>query len=368
MSLDDARKQIDSIDDQILTLLDQRADVVSDVRRAKQAEHAPSYDPERERQLLDRLAARAGRFPKEAIRSVYREVMSACLALQEPTKVAFLGPEGTFSHAAARAFFGLAASYLEATTIDGVFDALRKKEVTYGVVPLENSTEGAVTDAVDALIDSARWEDSTADADLLIRQELVMEVSQCLLTRATGLTQIRRVLSHPQPLGQCRMWLAKNLGTVQLVQTTSTATAVREAASDPESAAIGSRLAGDLYGVPIIRERIQDREGNATRFVMLAHEDAPRTGRDKTTVVFSVKDGRGALLRVLEVFDREEINLTRIESRPSQRRAWDYVFLTDFEGHRDDSNIVKAMSELRERCPLVRHLGSYPRAPASPSR
>jgi chorismate mutase/prephenate dehydratase len=284
--------------------------------------------------------------------------MSACLALQEPLKIGYLGPEGTFSHAAARSLFGLAATYTEATTIEGVFDAVSRREVQHGVVPIENSSEGSVNHAVDALVDS----------DLLIRGELELDVSQCLLTRATGLGAIERVYSHPQALGQCRVWLAKNLPGAQLVQTPSTVAAVREAMNDPRGAAVAGRLASELYGVPVARERIQDHAENVTRFVLVSLEDAARTGHDKTTVAFSVRDGRGALLRVLAVFDEEDLNLTRIESRPSREKPWDYVFLADLEGHRDDANVARAVERLRDRCPMVKHLGSYPRyaSPRSP--
>ena len=358
MALEDLRKRIDSIDDRILVLLDERADVVADVARAKSDSHAPTYDPERERAVLDRLSSKAGgRFPREAIRAVYREVMSACLALQEPVKVAFLGPSGTFTHAAARELFGLAARYTEATTIEGVFDSVRRGDSTYGIVPFENSSEGSVNHAVDALVEGG----------VLIRRELVLEISQCLLSTAKGLTSIERVYSHPQALGQCRAWLASNLQSAQLVQAPSTAAAAREAMNDAAGAAIGSRLAADIHGIPILRERIQDHAENATRFVMLAIEDAPPSGDDKTTLVFSVKDERGALRKVLEIFDDAGINLTRIESRPSQRKAWDYFFLVDIEGHKDDDDVMLAMEALRGRCAMVRHLGSYARAKALPS-
>jgi chorismate mutase/prephenate dehydratase len=352
VALDDLRKRIDELDDAILKALDERARVVADVGQAKREANLPTYDPDRERLILDRLAARAGRFPPDAIRAVYREVMSACLALQEPLKIAYMGPEGTFSHAAARSFFGLAATYTETTTIEGVFDAVARREAQHGVVPIENSSEGSVDHALDALV----------DGDLLIRAELELEVAQCLLTRAKGLPSVERVYSHPQALGQCRVWLAKNLAGAQLVQSPSTAAAVREAAADPRAAAVASRLASELYGVPALRERIQDHAENVTRFVMVSLEDSARTGHDKTTLAFSLHDGRGALMRVLALFDEEGINLTRIESRPSREKPWDYVFLADVEGHRTDANIARAMVRLRERCPLVKHLGSYPRA------
>jgi chorismate mutase/prephenate dehydratase len=354
VGLDDHRKRIDELDDQILKLLDERAGVVADVARSKRESNLPTYDPERERQVLDRLAARAGRFPPDAIRAVYRQIMSASLALQEPIKVAYLGPEGTFSHAAARAFFGLAATYFEATTFDGVFDTVSRHQALYGIVPVENSSEGTVPHAVDALV----------GGDLLIRAELDLEVSQCLLGKASGLPSIERVYSKAEVLGQCRIWLAKNLVSAQLVHAPSTAAAVREALTDPQGAAIASRLASELYGLPVMRERIQDRAENVTRFVVVSHEDSARTGNDKTTVAFSLNDGngRGALMRALAVFDSEGLSLSRIESRPSREKSWDYVFLADLLGHRDDANVARAMAQLRATCPMVKHLGSYPRA------
>jgi chorismate mutase/prephenate dehydratase len=351
MGLDDHRKRIDELDDQILKLLDERARVVSDIARSKRDANIPTYDPERERQVLDRLASRANRFPAAAIRAVYREVMSASLALQEPLKVAYLGPEGTFSHAAARQFFGLAVSYAEATTFDGVFDAVSRKQAMYGVVPVENSSEGTVPHAVDALV----------SGDLLIRAEFEIEVSQCLLGKVSGLASVERVYSKAEVLGQCRVWLAKNLGSAQLVQAPSTAAAVREALNDPQGVAIASRLASELYGLPVMRERVQDRAENFTRFVIVAHEDASRTGDDKTSVAFSVRDGRGALMRALAIFDEEGLNLSHIESRPSREKSWDYVFLAELFGHREDPAVGRAMARLREASPMVKHLGSYPR-------
>jgi chorismate mutase/prephenate dehydratase len=348
--LKDARARIDQIDDSLLKLLEERAQRVTDVRRAKVTDGALFHDPEREAEVVARLANAATLFPREAVARVYREIMSACLSLQSTTKVTFLGPEGTFTHMAARSLFGLSATYLEAATIDGVFDAVRKGETLYGVVPIENSTEGAVTRTVDALLEGG----------VLIRREIVLNVDHCLATRADGLTAVERVYSHPQALAQCRMWLAKNLSQAQLVQTPSTAAAVREALADPRGAAIASALAAEMHNLSIVRTSIQDFAENVTRFVLIGQQDAPRTGNDKTTLAFSLKDGRGALRRVLDIFDHEEINLSRIESRPSQKKAWDYVFLVDIEGHRDDESVQRAFAVLEERCPLVRHLGSYP--------
>ena len=358
MSLDELRRRIDAIDDAVLSLLDQRAEVVGQVGEEKRRLGLPFHDPERERTTLDRLAARgAGRFPREAIRAVYREVMSACLALQSPVSVAFLGPEGTFTHAAARSLFGLAARYREASTLEGVVDAVRRGASTYGVVPVENSTEGSVTSATDALLEGGAQ----------IRAERVLSIDHCLLARAPELGAVERVYSHPQALAQCRGWLARNLPGAQLIQTTSTAGAVREASGDPGGAAVASALAGELHGLPMLRPHIQDRSENATRFVVVGQADAPRTGRDKTTVAFSLADEPGALRSALEIFHAQGLNLSRIESRPSRQRAWEYVFLADLHGHREDEPVARALDALRARCAAVTLLGSYARDDGEPA-
>jgi len=265
--------------------------------------------------------------------------------------VAFLGPAGTFTHEAAQAMCGAHARYDALATIDAVFDSVRRQDAPLGVVPIENSTEGSVTQALDCLL----------EGDVQIAGEMVLEIAHCLASHAGALGDIERVYSHPQALAQCRRWLAANVADARLVDSPSTAAAVRHAAGDHHGAAIGSRFAAALHGVPVLRQRIHDVEHNATRFALLAPHDAPRTGDDKTTVAFAVHDERGALLRVLEIFDRNEINLSRIESRPSRQRAWDYVFIADLEGHRADENVARAMQALAAKCPMFKSLGSYPR-------
>jgi chorismate mutase / prephenate dehydratase len=356
VSLDDLRARIDAIDDGILALLAERAEVAIAVAQAKRAANAAQFhDPERERRVLARLQEKgAGRFPRDAIRILFREVMSACLSLEEPMKVAFLGPEGAFTQMAARHLFGLAARYRETATIDGVFDAVRAGEVACGVVPVESSTEGSVTLTADALI----------NGDLQIRQEIVLDVVYCLLGQAAGLSGISRVYAHPQALSQCRIWLARNVPAAQIIQIASAAEAAREALGDPGAAAIGNRGAGELYGLPVLRERIHDRPDNAaTRFIVISTSDAPPTGADRTSLVFSAQEQPGSLRRVLAIFDDAAINLTRIESRPSRQKRWDYVFLADLDGHRDDPQVAEAIELLRAQCEMVKVLGSYPRAP-----
>lgn len=352
MSLGNVRKTIDALDDDILELLEKRARIVGEVARAKRENNLPTFDPAREREVIERLSARASAFPPEAVRAVYREVMSACLALQEPIRVAFLGPEGTFSQQAARQRFGLAARYLEETTLAGVVAAVERGTAEVGVAPIENSSEGSVNDAIDALLASS----------VRITGELEVDVSHCLLTHATSLDAVERVVSHPQALGQCREWLARNLPNAQVSRAASTAQAAKEAATDPRVAAIAGRLAGELFKVPVLREAIEDTQDNVTRFLLLSKKDAKPTGSDKTTLAFSVHDGRGTLMRVLALFDAEGINLTRIQSRPSRKKSWNYVFFVDLDGHLEDPNVARAIVALEAACPFVKIFGSYPRA------
>jgi chorismate mutase/prephenate dehydratase len=352
-----ARKRIDALDDAILDLLADRARVAHEIAAAKRAAAlAIFHDPERERRVLERLIDRgAKRFPPDAIRAVFREVMSACLSVEQPLRVAYLGPEGTFTHLAARRLFGLQARYRECATIDAVFEAVSSGDTTYGVAPFENSTEGAVSMTSDALL----------EGDLLIRQEYVLPISHCLLSRSSSLSRIESVYSHPQALAQCRSWLAKHLPRAQVVQTTSTSAAAREAHADERFAAIAAEIASEIYDLPIVRANIQDRAENATRFIVLGREDAPPTGKDRTTIAFGVVDQKGALRRVLSVLEAANVNLTRIESRPSRSRAWQYVFLVDVEGHRSDEPLRRALKSVAKGTDFVKVIGSYPRGDAS---
>ncbi len=357
MGIDDIRRRIDAIDEKIIDLLDERARAATEIGQEKQAAAQPPYDPTREEQLLDRLELLLrersdAAFPVGSIRPVFRQIISACLALQQPISVAYLGPPGTFTHMAALRSFGLAARYLEASTIAAVFDAVERKSVSYGIVPIENSTEGGVTFTLDCLL----------DGDVRIRGEVVLDVNQCLVGRHQDIGRIQRVYSHPQALAQCRGWLAQNLPSAQLVVSPSTSAAAREASGDEAAAAVASRLAAELSGLEVIREGIQDHPQNATRFVLLAPEDAPPSGNDKTSVVFSTPHERGALKRALDIFDQEGINLSRIESRPGRGRMWEYVFFTDLEGHRQDEPVARALGKLAQHCGMVKVLGSYPRA------
>jgi chorismate mutase / prephenate dehydratase len=265
--------------------------------------------------------------------------------------VAFFGFAGAWTHMAARQAFGPLAHYRECPTISQVFEAVSSGLAEFGVVPIENSTEGGVNQTVDELLLH----------DLRIQGEVVLEIAQCLLGLVSDLSAIERVASHPQGLAQCRRWLAEHLPHAEQVATLSTTAAARDAALDRHLAAISSALAGELNGLQVIRAGIQDSAENATRFVVIATSDSARTGHDKTSLVFSTAHRRGALRQALEIFDRAGINLSRIESRPAPGRRWEYVFLTDLEGHRHDPPVAEALSELERHCPMVRVLGSYPR-------
>jgi chorismate mutase/prephenate dehydratase len=357
VNIDDFRQRIDAIDDQILDLLDERAKVAQEIATVKRASAVAIHDPEREQAIYERLTQRVASrpdaaFPESAVKPVFREIMSACLATQQSLSVAYLGPSGTFSHMAARNVFGLAVTYQEAQTISGVFDAVQRGSVDYGIAPIENSTEGGVSSTLEGLLEH----------DVMIRGEVVLDVTQCLLARHADIGKIQRVYSHPQALAQCRAWLARNLPSAQLISYPSTSGAAREAAADDTAAAIASRLAAELSGLQILRDSVQDRQENATRFVIVGATDAPRTGRDKTSLVFSTPHQQGALRQVLEIFDGEAINLTRIESRPANGKRWEYVFFVDLEGHRADAAVQRALEALRQKCSMVKVLGSYPRS------
>jgi len=353
MDLGDWRSRINDIDNQILHLLNQRAEAALHIGDLKRRQAAPSYVPEREAEVLSRLAdAGRGPLPAAAVTAVWREILSACRALEGPLVVAYLAPPATFTHQAARERFGEAAEYHPSRTIAEIFDDVERGRAQFGVVPVENSTDGAVNVTLDRL----------AHTELSICGELTLEIAQQLLSRATSLADVKRVLSHPQGLGQCRGWLAEHLPDVPQEETASTAGAAEVAATDPHVAAIASELAGRLYGVPVLRRRIEDNPHNATRFLVLGRRAVGPSGRDKTSILFAMPNQPGALYRILEPFARTGINLTKIESRPAKRMPWEFVMFVDFEGHRDTPAVADALREAAERTVYLKILGSYPAA------
>jgi len=355
MDLGDWRSRISEHDNQILHLLNQRAEAALRIGDLKRRQDAPSYVPEREAAILNRLtAASRGPLPAQAIVSVWREILSACRALESPLTVAYLAPQGTFTHQAACDRFGESVEYHGSRTIAEVFEDVERGRAHFGVVPVENSTDGAVNVTLDRLVET----------ELMICGELTLEIAQHLLSRARDLREIKRVLSHPQGLGQCRGWLAANLPDVPVEETTSTAAAAELAASDTTVAAIASDLAGRLYNVPILQAHIEDNRQNTTRFLVLGRQAAgPSGGRDKTSVVFAMPNQPGALYRILEPLARAGLNLTKIESRPARRATtWDYVMFVDLEGHRATPLVANALSEMAQRTLFLKVLGSYPAA------
>jgi chorismate mutase/prephenate dehydratase len=353
MDLGDWRSRINDLDDQILLLLNQRAEAALQIGDLKRRQEAPLYVPEREAEILDRLTARnPGPFPAESVRAVWTEILSGCRNLERPMAVSYLGPRATFTHQAALQRFGSAVEYRAARTIAEVFDDVEHGRVDYGVVPVENTTEGAVNVTLDRLIDS----------NALICGELTLEIAQHLLSRATDLGDVKKVLSHPQGLAQCRGWLAEHLPDAATEEVSSTAAAAEMAAADPTVAAVASALAARLYGTPILRERIEDNPHNSTRFLVIGLHPTGRSGRDKTSFLFAMRNEPGALYRILEPCARLGINLTKIESRPAKRRPWEYLIFVDLEGHREAPPVATALHEIEERTLFLKILGSYPAA------
>jgi chorismate mutase/prephenate dehydratase len=354
------RSEIDQIDDELLDLLNRRARLVEEVAEHKQTSGRAFYVPSRERAIVDRLQARnPGPFPNSAIRPVFQEVISACLSLEKGVKVAYLGPEGTFTHQAVKRHFGTSAVTIPCGSVPGVFDEVSRGLADWGVVPVENSSEGVVTHTLDTF----------AETDLRIRGEIVVNVDQCLLAQSgIGEAQIQRVYSHPQALAQCRAWLQTNLPTARLIETGSTVEAAQRAAQDAGGAAIAAELAARLHRLEVLRHKLQDVGQNVTRFLVIGppvDEAPPADGFGdgyKTTILLSLPDTAGALFQVLQPLSEAGVNMTKIESRPSRQKPWDYVFFIDIDGHADDPSVAPALARLAEICELFSVLGSYRKA------
>lgn len=350
--LKEFRAEIDAIDDQILDLLNNRAKVVVQVGKAKQGEQSDFYVPSREKAIYDRLTLHnQGPFPDSGVLRVFREIISASLSLEEPMKVAFLGPQATFTHVASMQQFGHSAKLLPQKSIPAVFDEVLRGRAHYGVVPVENSNEGIVNHTLDMFLDS----------DLKIIAEILLEISHDLLSSTGQLADVRKVVSHPQALAQCRAWLEENLPNASLVDVASTALAAQLVADDESAAAIASEQAGHLYGLKVVKNKIEDNPNNFTRFLVIGRNTPPRSGKDKTSVMFSVKDEPGILYRMLEPFSSRGINLCKIESRPLRKKAWEYIFFLDIDGHIDEPIVAESIKDLRNYCQFLKVLGSYPK-------
>ena len=373
MNIPEHRKAIDKLDAHIVRLLNERTRHVLAIGDIKLAAGEEIYAPHRERAVFERVCeANAGPMTDEQLRAIYREIMSSALALEKTMTIAYLGPEATFTHQAAIRRFGSSLRYASQKTIADVFTEVAKNRADYGVVPVENSTEGVVTHTLDMFVDS----------DLKIVSQIVLPVSHCFVSRFSK-EKIKRIYVHPQTLGQCRNWLQQNFPNAEIVETSSNAISA-ERATEPAyqsvtkkdkrgkpvftldtkyqigTGAITSELAAEKYKLPILEHDIQDNAANATRFLVLGRQCSPPTGDDRTSLMVSVSDKVGALHEAIAAFRKFKINMTKIESRPSKRKAWEYFFFIDCDGHAQDKKVAGAIKILGKHCNFVKILGSYP--------
>lgn len=354
IDLDALRQRIDGLDGEILRLISERAQCASQVAKVKTSSDpdAVFYRPEREAQVLRRIMTlNQGPLDAEEMARLFREIMSACLALEQPVKVSYLGPEGTFTQQAALKHFGESAVSLPMAAIDEVFREVEAGAVNYGVVPVENSTEGVVNHTLDSFMDSS----------MRICGEVVLRIHHHLLVSTnTRRDKVSRIYSHPQSFAQCRKWLDAHYPHAERVAVSSNAEAAKLVKTEWHSAAIAGDMAAKLYGLDKIAETIEDRPDNSTRFLIIGNQDVPASGEDKTSIVVAMRNQPGALHDLLEPFHRHKIDLTRLETRPSRSGVWNYVFFIDFRGHRDNAQVAAMLEEVQLRCAELKVLGSYP--------
>jgi len=352
MSLEELRNRIDKLDRQLVKLLNERAQVVVEIGKLKNKTGKPIYSPDREKKVFARIAeTNKGPLPDKCLVAIWRELMSGSFVLERPLRIGYLGPGGSFSHTAAMLKFGQSVEYESLADILSIFDEVSKGHCDLGLVPIENTTGGGVIETFDALIDS----------DVKICSEVLMAIHHNLLANCP-LEKIEKIYSKPEVFAQCRNWLSATFKEAQTVPVASSAKAAQMAADESGAAAIGSRVAAELYGLKVVYENIEDIANNITRFLVISREDAKPTGEDKTAILFSTAHKAGALADVLEVFKRYGINLTNIESRPSKKRQWEYYFFVDFVGHRTDKQVQKGLEEASKHCLQLSILGSFPRA------
>ncbi|MGI9533616.1 MAG: prephenate dehydratase [Thermodesulfobacteriota bacterium] len=346
------RKQIDGIDEKILDLINKRGKIALLISEHKQQNSLKIYDPGREKEIEKKLLKiNPGPLSNEFVNSIFREIVSGCRSLQKPTKVGYLGPYGSFSNQAAFHKFGSSSELVPLSSFEEVFEEVNKKRLEFGIIPIENSVEGSIGSVLDILL---AW-------DLKISSEYFERISHFLLSKSGKLSDIKVVASHPQALGQCRKWVSRNLKNIELYETASTAAAAKTAAEDSEVAAIASEYSASIYNLKILQSHIEDSAQNTTRFLIIGHEESPLTGEDKTSIAFSLKDEPGALQKSLFLpFADANINLTKIESRPSKDRPWEYVFFVDFFGHHMDKTIRAVIKKVEKKCIFLKILGSYP--------
>jgi chorismate mutase/prephenate dehydratase len=346
------RAEIDRLDDELAALVQRRAGLAQKIGTLKQG--APAYRPERESQILQRVSKARGPLSGERVTAVFREIISACRGLEEAIRVSYLGPEGTFSEQAVRKHFGRAVEALPAASVDEAFRRCESGAAQFTVVPVENSTEGAVGRTLDLLIATP----------LRICGEIELRVQQNLMSRAEKISAVNKIYSHAQSLAQCNGWLSQNLPGVERVPVTSNAEAARRAAGEPGAAAIAGEAAAERYQLGVLARAIEDDPNNTTRFLVLGSLEAGPTGRDRTSLVMSAENRPGAVHALLTPLAQHRVSMTRIESRPARARSalWEYVFFIDVEGHQDDEPVARALAELKRLAPYLKILGSYPAA------
>ena len=347
------RKEINSIDKQIISLLSRRQEVAASIGQIKRRLGIEVIDLAREEEILRRLTSNSpGTLTKEAVGYIFKEIISASRSVQAPLVVAFLGPEATFSHQAAISLFGQSTSFKAAETIEEVFSLVEKGVCQQGIVPIENSCEGSVNITLDLLY----------NYELKIGAEFLLRIRHHLLSKADNINKIKQLYSHPMPVAQCRKWIKSHLPGVPIREVASTSLAARMVVDEPEAAALGSSLSANTYGLNMLEKNIEDHPDNVTRFLTIGKIDTQPTGNDKTSILFFLKHRPGALFKILEALAQRGINMSRIESRPMKIRNWEYLFFVDLEGHEKDINIHEAIKEMEGSCAFMKRLGSYPAA------
>ena len=350
--IEQLREKIDEIDAKILNLLNQRTELVLQIGNLKSQSNDSVYVPQREKAIIERLKnLNTGHFPNDALEATYREILSACRALEKPISVAYLGPEGSFGHAASIKHFGSSTNYIPIQPQTDIFIEVESKRADYGVVAIENSIDGGIRDTQYMFMES----------NLQICAEIMMPISHNLLSNSP-VEKIKKIYSHPQPFAQCRNWLRNNFKDAEQIAVSSTSEAAMYAAKEEGVAAIASKLAAKLYRLKILYEGIQDKSDNITRFLVIGKHYGGKSNDDKTSVLFAVKDKAGALCEVLDIFHKYNLNLSKIESRPSRTKAWEYVFFADIEGHIEDEAMKAALDEVEDKSTALKIFGSYPRA------
>jgi len=350
MSKKEIRDKIDTVDSKILGLLNERAELAMQTKRFKKH----FYDPVRERQIFERLwKMNQGPLPNDNISYIYREILSACRGIQRPMAVAFLGPRATFSHAAAIQRFGNSINERPSQDIEMVFDDVEKDLADYGVVPFENSSEGVINYTLDRF----------TTTPLKICGEIYNEIALNLISRQDDFSKIKRIYTHSKAIEQCAQWLRQNADGKEVIQVASTGLAAQRAKKSSTSAAIAGALAAEIYGLKILQRRIENSRDNVTRFLVIGKQEMPRTGDDKTSVLFSVRHEPGTLYRALKAFEKHNVNLTMMQARPSRKGQWEYIFFVDLQGHVEEGHVQNALKDMRKETIILKTLGAYPASP-----